>query len=68
MSEEKNMLTTAEVAKALNVGREAARLIMKTARGVVTLPPLTGKGKRFTRRMPLAVLQALLARRAASNT
>jgi len=59
----KEMLSTADLAAALNIGREAARRLMMTTRGVVTLPPLGGKGNNKTRRMPRAVLESLLSRR-----
>lgn len=57
------MMTTAELATALNIGREAARRLMQTTRGVVTLPPVNGKGRNVTRRMPRAVFESLLARK-----
>lgn len=58
---DRQMMTTRELAQALNIGREAARRLMKTTRGVLILPPLTGKGKNVTRRMPRAVFERLLA-------
>ena len=63
MSELSPMLTTVEVAAKLRIGREAARKLMQNTRGVVTLPPLNGKGKNETRRMPRPVFEALLAQR-----
>jgi len=63
MSDLKPMLTTSEVAAELSIGRESARKIMQNTRGVVTLPPINGTGKNETRRMPLAVFEALLAQR-----
>jgi transposase len=54
------MLTTREVAAALGIGRESARKLMQQTRGVITLPALHGRGKNSTRRMPRAVLEALL--------
>lgn len=57
------MLSTADLAAALNIGREAARRLMMTTRGVVTLPSFNGTGANKTRRMPRAVLEALLAKR-----
>lgn len=56
-------LKTNEVATALGIGREAARLLMKRTRGVIVLPPLNGTGQRQTRRMPRAVLESLLVTR-----
>lgn len=63
MPEKSNMLTTSEVAAQLCIGREAARKLMQNTRGVITLPPINGTGKNATRRMPLAVFEALLAQR-----
>jgi hypothetical protein len=54
-------LTTNEVAAALAISRESARLLMKRTRGVIMLPPLNGSGQRQMRRMARAVLEALLA-------
>jgi hypothetical protein len=54
------LLTTAEVAQLLNIGVESARLLMKRTKGTVTLPSLSGAGRRQVRRMPRAVLNALL--------
>jgi hypothetical protein len=56
------MLTTREVAVRLGIGREAARKIMSTTKGVITLPPVNGTGKNATRRMPERVLEALVAK------
>ncbi len=58
------LLTTNEVAEALSIGLESARLLMKKTRGVVTLPALNGTGQRQVRRMPRAVLESLLSARA----
>jgi hypothetical protein len=63
MPEQSIMLTTSEVAAELCIGREAARKLMLTTRGVITLPPLNGRGKNETRRMPRPVFEALLAHR-----
>jgi hypothetical protein len=57
-------MTTNEVAEALGIKREAARVLMTKTRGVVTLPALNGTGKKATRRMPRTVLEALLIDRA----
>jgi hypothetical protein len=59
-------LKTSEVAAALGISREATRLLMKKTRGVIVLPPLNGTGQRQTRRMPRAVLEALLIQRTKS--
>ena len=67
MPELSAMLTTGELAAELCIGREAARKLMQNTRGVVTLPPLNGKGKNETRRMPRPVLEALLAQRSKSQ-
>lgn len=56
-------VNTKELASALGISREAARLLMKKTRGVVTLPALNGDGIRETRRMPLKVLDALIVSR-----
>jgi hypothetical protein len=56
-------ITTDELAAALGIGREAARLLMKKTPGVVTLPSLNGKGQRQVRRMPKNVFEAFLVRR-----
>jgi hypothetical protein len=63
MSDPSPMLTTVELAAHLRIGREAARKLMQNTRGVITLPPIHGNGKKQTRRMPLAVFEALLAQR-----
>ena len=63
MAEKLTMLTTSEVAAELCIGREAARRLMQNTRGVITLPPLNGKGKNETRRMPRPIFEALLAQR-----
>jgi hypothetical protein len=63
MQEASTMLTTSEVAAELCIGREAARKLMQNTRGVITLPPLNGKGKKETRRMPRQVFEALLVQR-----
>ena len=60
----RDFLSTSEVAAALGISVESARLLMKQTRGVIVLPPLNGKGQRQTRRMPRAVLESLLASRA----
>jgi hypothetical protein len=62
------LLTTNEVAAALAISRESARLLMKRTRGVIVLPPLNGSGQRQTRRMPHTVLESLLASRMPSCT
>jgi len=62
-----HLLSTNEVAAALGIGREAARLLMKKTRGVVVLPSLNGAGMRKTRKMPRKVLEALLARMSTSD-
>jgi hypothetical protein len=62
-----DLLSTNEVAAALGIGREAARLLMKRTRGVVVLPAINGTGKRETRRMPRKVLKALMARMSTPN-
>jgi hypothetical protein len=58
-----DMLSVLDLAEELNIGREAARQLMKSTRGVVTLPGMFGAGKRVIRRMPRAVLEALLQRK-----
>jgi hypothetical protein len=57
------MLTTNQLAAELGIGREAARKLMLTTRGVITLPALNGTGKNETRRMPRKVFEALLIQR-----
>jgi hypothetical protein len=57
------MLTTVELAARLCIGRETARRLMQATKGVVTLPQLNGTGKNATRRMPIAVFNALLVQR-----
>ena len=64
----REFLTTNELAAALGIGRESARLLMKKTRGVIVLPPLNGTGQRQTRRMPRAVLESLTANRLPSRT
>ena len=59
----KELLTTNEVAAALGISLESARLLMKRTRGVIVLPPLNGTGQRRMRRMPRTVLERLLASR-----
>ena len=61
MTEE--LLTTKEVAEALSISTEAARLLMKKTRGVIVLPALNGTGERETRRVPRRVLEALVVSR-----
>jgi len=68
MSELSPMLTTSEVAAELCIGREAARKLMQKTDGVITLPPINGNGKNSTRRMPVAVFEALLAQRSKPRT
>lgn len=63
-----DLLSTKEVAAALGIGREAARLLMAKTRGVVTLPALNGTGKRATRRMPRKILESLLVQSGRTNT
>jgi hypothetical protein len=55
-----DLLSTNAVAKALGLGRERARLIMKRTPGVIVFPAVHGKGLRKTRRMPKPVLESLL--------
>ena len=62
------LLKTNEVAAALGIGRESARLLMQKTRGVVVLPALNGTGQRQTRRMPRTVLDALIAQRSRPAT
>ena len=59
----RDLLTTNEVAAALGISVESARLLMKRTRGVIVLPPLNGIGQRQTRRMPRSVLYSLIAAR-----
>lgn len=59
-------LKTNDVAAALGISHEAARLLMKRTRGVIVLPASNGTGQRQTRRMPRAVLEALLIQRTKS--
>jgi len=62
MSEVQAMLTTRELGVRLGIGREAARKVMEKTRGVITLPPVNGTGKKKTRRMPEKVFDALLVK------
>jgi hypothetical protein len=64
----RELLTTRELAAALGISVESARLLMKKTRGVIVLPPLNGTGQRHTRRMPHAVLESLLANRLSTRT
>lgn len=57
------MLTTLELSAVLSIGREAARKLMQTTRGVITLPALNGTGKNACRRMPRTVFESLLIQR-----
>jgi len=57
-------VTTKDLAAALGIGREAARILMKRTKGVIALPALSGMGQRVTRRMPRKALEALLVARA----
>jgi hypothetical protein len=61
-------INTKELAEALNISIEAARLLMRKTRGVVTLPALNGTGQRATRRMPRKVLEALLVARSKNDS
>lgn len=64
----KDLLNTKEVAEALGIKREAARILMTKTRGVVTLPAINGSGKRETRRMPRKVLDSLIVQRGRSKS
>jgi hypothetical protein len=56
-------VSTNELAAAIGISGESARLLMKRTRGVVVLPAINGTGQPQTRRMPRAVLEALLIQR-----
>jgi hypothetical protein len=62
MPEQSEMLSTADLATALSIGREAARRLMEKTPGVITLPTINGNGKNQCRRMPRKVFDAFVNR------